>query len=68
LFDFCDVITSCASLPIRRIAERRALLQAGTKVPVYAATETGAEIMMAKLRELGKEPDNVLEISPDPLI
>ena len=68
LFDFCDVITACASLPIRQIAGRRALLQAGTKVPVYAATEAGADIMMAKLRELGKEPANVLEIDPDPLI
>ena len=68
LFDFCDVITSCASLPIREIAKKRALLQAGTKVPVYAATETGAEMMTAKLRELGREPDNVLESSPVPLV
>ena len=38
------------------------------QVPVYAATEKGAEIMAAKLRELGREPDDILESSPEPLI
>ena len=69
LFDFCDVITSCASLHIREIGKQRALLQAGTKIPIYAATEVGKEIMLAKLKELGKEPSCTLdEDGPRPLI
>jgi len=69
LFDFCDVITSCASLHIREVAKRRAVLQAGTKIPIYAATERGKEIMLAKLKELGKEPSCTLdEDGPEPLI
>lgn len=68
LFEFCDIITSCASKPIREIGSKKALLQAGTKVPVYAASEKGAEIISAKLKELGKEPDTKLDESPMPLI
>ncbi|NLL94233.1 MAG: DUF2099 family protein [Thermoplasmatales archaeon] len=68
LYDVCDVITSCASKPIRELAKERAVLQAGTKVPVYAASQRGAELMKAKLDELGREPDTVLESSPEPLI
>lgn len=68
MFDVCDIITSCASKYIREAARTKAVLQAGTKVPVYAASEKGAEIIKAKLDELGKKPDTVLEESPDPLI
>lgn len=68
LFDFCDVITACASQSIRDVAKTRAVLQAGTKVPVYAASETGAMLVKAKLNELGRTPDTVLEDGPEPLV
>ncbi len=68
MFDCCDIITSCASKYIREAAKTKAILQAGTKVPVYAASEKGAEIIKAKLDELGKKPDTILEESPVPLI
>ena len=68
LFDFCDVVTSCASSHIREIGKKRALLQAGTKIPIYAATGSGKEIMEAKLRELGMKPADHLEDGPEPLI
>lgn len=67
-FDVCDVVTSCASKPIRELAQTRALLQAGTKVPVYAASERGAEIMQSRLDDLGRKPDTGLTDSPQPLI
>jgi len=67
LFDTCDVITACASEHIRNSAKRRALLQAGTKVPVYAGTELGKEIMLLKLKELGKEPSVTEDDRPSPL-
>ena len=67
LFDSCDVITACASEHIRNVAKERALLQAGTKIPVYAATVPGKEIILAKLKELGKEPATGEEERPYPL-
>lgn len=68
MFEFCDVITACASVTIREEAKTKAVLQAGTKVPVYAATDVGAEIIRAKLEQLGRKPDTVLEESPEPLV
>ncbi len=68
LFETCDIITACASKYIREVAKEKAVLQAGTKVPVYAASEVGARIMKAKLDQLGRTPDTTLDESPEPLI
>ena len=67
-YDNVDVITACASKWIRELAKDRATIQAGTKVPVYGASELGAEIIRMKLDELGKSPDDILDESPNPLI
>jgi putative methanogenesis marker protein 8 len=67
LFDSCDVITACASECIREVAKGRALLQAGTKIPVYASSEFGKEIILMKLKELGKEPATSEDERPSPL-
>lgn len=67
-FDHADVITACASRYVREVAKNKATLQAGTKVPIYGATEEGADLMRAKLKELGKEPDTVLVDGPTPLL
>jgi len=68
IFRTCDVITGCASAPIRELAKTGALVKAGTKVPVYAATEAGKELIMMKLNELGKEPSGEDDETPFPLI
>ncbi len=67
-FEYADVVTACASLHIRELAKTKATLQAGTKVPIYGASIKGKELMMAKLNELGKTPDTILEDGPYPLI
>lgn len=67
-FDKCDVITACASRYVREVGARRATVQAGTKVPVYGATEFGKDVITLKLEELGRKPDHGLDESPDPLI
>jgi len=67
MFDFCDVITACASEHLREVAKERALLQAGTRIPIYAASEFGKEVILEKLKELGKEPAHGEEDSPAPL-
>jgi putative methanogenesis marker protein 8 len=68
MFRVCDVITACASAPLRRLAATRALVKAGTKVPVYGATEAGKEMIMMKLSDLGKEPSGEDDDAPFPLI
>ena len=67
-FDKCDVITACASRYVREVGARRCTIQAGTKVPVYGATEFGKDVITLKLDELGRKPDHGLDESPDPLI
>ncbi len=67
-FDKCDVVTSCASKYVREVGSRRATVHAGTKVPVYGATEFGKDIIMLKLEELGRTPDSTLDEDPVPLI
>lgn len=54
LFDQCDVITSCASKPLRELGARRSLFTVGTKIPIFAATVTGASIMRRRLESIGR--------------
>ena len=68
MYDYCDMITACASKYMRELAPERAVLQVGKKIPIYAATEKGAELMRAKLNELGMEPSDTLEDGPYPLL
>lgn len=68
LYDFCDIITACASKPIRELAQKNAIIQAGKKVPIYATSEKGAILINAKLKELGMEPSLTLENGPVPLV
>jgi putative methanogenesis marker protein 8 len=44
-----DLITSCASKPVREIAGRRALVQAGTAIPVFAVTKKGKQLITEKM-------------------
>lgn len=44
-----DLVTSCASRPIREIAGRSALIQAGVAIPVFAMTEKGKALIIEKI-------------------
>ncbi len=66
-FQYCDVITACASIHVREVAKEKATIQAGTKVPVYGATEFGEKVIRAKLKELGREPSTTLDENPIPM-
>ena len=48
----CDLITSCASRYVREVAGSRALLQAGSSIPVFAMTRAGKELLLEKIRVL----------------
>ena len=67
-YENADVITACASRPIRELAHDHATIQAGTKVPVYGASDVGRKIIQAKLDELGKTADTELTSDPVPLL
>lgn len=45
-----DLVTACASKPIREIAGPLALVQAGISIPVFAMTGKGKEIIIEKIR------------------
>jgi putative methanogenesis marker protein 8 len=44
-----DIVTACASKWIWEIAGARALLQAGTAVPVFALTKRGKQLILDKI-------------------
>lgn len=70
-FDTFDIITACASKHLREECLRRPdTLVAGSKVPVYGITLAGKELLMDKLKEVGKEPWRPGDPTeyPDPLL
>jgi putative methanogenesis marker protein 8 len=49
LISASDLVTGCASKHIREIAGSRALVQAGTAIPVFAMTSKGKQLIVEKL-------------------
>jgi len=47
--DASDLVTSCASKPIREIAGPLALVQAGISIPVFAMTPAGKTLIIEKI-------------------
>jgi putative methanogenesis marker protein 8 len=45
-----DLVTACASRPIREIAGPLALVQAGISIPVFAMTHKGKDLIIEKIR------------------
>jgi len=50
-----DLITACASRHIRDAAAKKALLQAGTSIPVFAMTPAGKGIILGKVAETDQQ-------------
>ena len=68
LFDVCDIITGCASRWVRSEAKRRAVVQAGSKVPVFAVSDFGKLILEERFEQIGSRPEVGMEDAPRPLI
>ena len=70
-----DLVTACASGPIREVAGKKALVQAGISIPIFAMTRKGKDLIMRKIDQ-GKEQILVKttrlpalgEQQPDPLV
>ena len=52
LFEYVDLVTACASMHIRELAQGRALVQAGTAIPIFALTARGKEILLERAKEI----------------
>ena len=70
-----DLVTSCASKTIREIAGRKALVQAGIAIPIFAITKTGKELIIDKIRSSDEpvlvKPTKLPALGdkqPDPLV
>jgi len=50
--EFADLITCCASPHIRELAKEKALLQAGTAIPIFALTPQGKELLLERAKEV----------------
>lgn len=46
-----DIVTSCASGTIREIAGKKALLQAGVSVPIFAMTKRAKDLILEKIKQ-----------------
>ena len=46
LAENCDVVWACASRPVREVVGRRAKLQIGVSIPVYALTDRGKRLVL----------------------
>ncbi|HVO78203.1 MAG TPA: methanogenesis marker 8 protein [Methanomassiliicoccales archaeon] len=67
IFETCDIVSGCASKWVREEAKTKALLQAGTKVPIYAASEIGKEIIQRRRAQAGVKKTDGPEEPPRPL-
>jgi putative methanogenesis marker protein 8 len=50
-----DLVTGCASTTVRTLAGKRALLQAGDVIPIFALTSRGKELMVKRILETDKK-------------
>jgi len=70
-----DLVTSCASKTIRDAAGKKALVQAGISIPIFAMTNKGKELIIEKIRQSGEQvlikPTKLPSLGgqqPDPLV
>jgi len=70
-----DLVTSCASKTIREIAGKKALVQAGIAIPIFAITKAGKEFIIEKIRRTDEpvliKPTKLPALGdnqPDPLV
>ncbi|OQD59719.1 hypothetical protein MBBAR_1c01160 [Methanobrevibacter arboriphilus JCM 13429 = DSM 1125] len=68
LFEYCDVITSCASKDIRDIGDEKSKKKVGESIPIYAATNKGKYFLELRLEHIGGMKPKKDPKTPEPLI
>ena len=67
-FENCDIVSACASRWVREEARSKALLQVGNKIPIYAASAAGKQLIETRLAQIGGKKETGPEDPPRPLI
>ena len=75
LAESCDVVWGCASRPVREVIGKRAKLQIGISIPVYALTDSGKRLVLNRALHFDESlvmhratlPFGPEEKQPDPL-
>jgi putative methanogenesis marker protein 8 len=68
LFENTDIITACASIHLRTIAEKRNTFSVGVSIPIYAASKEGEDFLKMRIEKIGGLKDKKDAKMPDPLI
>lgn len=68
LFEHADVITACASINIRNIAEEQGTFSVGASIPIYATSEHGEKFLKMRIEKIGGLKEKKDAKIPDPLI
>jgi putative methanogenesis marker protein 8 len=75
LAEHADIVTSCASRAVREVAGRKALLQAGSSIPVFAMTRKAKDLILRKVMVsngqflvTGAQLPSVSDSGPKPLV
>jgi putative methanogenesis marker protein 8 len=68
IFKHCDVVTACASSPIRKIGTEKALLEVGNSIPIFASTENGKKFIEMILEKINKKNKKGKPNPPKPLL
>jgi putative methanogenesis marker protein 8 len=55
LVSAADLVTSCASKTLREVAGKKALLQAGVAVPIFAITKKAKDLIIEKIRQSSQQ-------------
>ena len=50
-----DLVTGCASKPVRMLAGKKVLLQVGAVIPIFALTPRGKELIMKRILEANEK-------------
>jgi putative methanogenesis marker protein 8 len=68
MFDHADIVTACASKAVWAEAKRRGVMQVGNKVPIFAVTEAGRNILETRLEQIEYPGADGPEDLPRPLV
>ncbi len=68
MFENADIITSCASIHLRNIAEERDTFRVGSSIPIYAASKNGEKFLKMRIEKIGGLIEKKDAKIPDPLI
>jgi len=55
IIEVSDLVTGCASKTVRALAGKKALLQAGDVIPIFALTSRGKELVMKRILETNEK-------------